>query len=422
MIKSNSSSVDPCGGGTTSECVTWQGEDITCLGIEKGQTLSVSIKKVADEVCDLMDQLDLNDLDLKCLFSLCVDCPEPIRTLKVVLELLINKICSLEDIINNLDISGETGTDPIINLASCFQYTDADGDLITELPHTLYTKRIANQVCQILLRVSSLEDDVSDLQDITTSLQEQIDALELNIPDVSSDCLFVGTKSIDDAWDLLDQAFCQLRTGVGLTTDINIAISRQCAELNDEFAAAPGWKASPANLAESINNLWIAFCATKATTDGCCAVSCSDISLGFSASFNGDNTEITLKFTFGAGTSIPDAFTDGGSTGTITDVDGNVESFNLTIENNAEIVVPVSSLNVNEDVVIEINAILEAEGLTCQKCLSKTLKSSACGFCEITAEGEEGSSAVIIYEDDGLAAVVEISTTSTSTTTTTTTL
>lgn len=421
MIKANSSTTNPCGGGTTSECVTWEGGEIECLGIENGDTLSVTVKTLAEEICALQEELDLSDLDLKCVFDLCVSCPEPEKTLQTVLELIINKICSIQEIIDNLDLSSSSGTDPVLTLASCFQYTDVDGDLIIELPHTNYTKRIANQVCAILLDIASLQDDVGDLQNIVNDLQTQIDALELNIPDVTSDCLFVGTKSIDEAWDVLDQAFCQLRTSVGLPTAVNLAISKQCEDLNDEFGSEPGWNMSPANLAQSISNLWIAFCAVRATQEICCEVTCEDVELGFSASLNEDNTAVTLKFTFGAGTNIPTGFTDQGSTGTITDVDGNVESFNLTIENNAEIDVPISGLNVNDSLVIEINAVIGTEGLTCQKCLSKTVRSSNCGFCEITATGTEGSSAVIVYEDDAVAAIVEISTTTTTTSTSTTT-
>lgn len=427
MIKVSSSSLDPCGGGTTSNCVEWQGENIECLGIEKGEYISETIKKVADEVCELMNTLDLSDLDLKCVFDLCTSCPEPEKTLKAVLELLINKICSLEEIIDNLEVSGSTGTDPVINLASCFQFTDVDGDLVVELPHSAYTKRIANQVCQILLNVSSLQDDVQDLQNTVNDLQTQINNLETQIPDVSSDCLFVGVKSIEDAWDLLDQAFCQHRTAVGLTTDINLAIAQQCEGLNTDFGSTPGWSVSPANLANSLRNLWIAFCSLRDQVLPCCAITCEDVSVGFSAVFNQAGDGIILRFTSGNGTSIPSGMEDLGSTGTITDIDGNVQNFNITIENGLEEEILLSGLNLNGDLIVEVTAIIGNDSLNCQKCLTRTVKSALCNYCEITASGEEGSSAVIVYKSSGTASTIEVSTTTTttstsSTTTTTTTL
>lgn len=419
MIKSNSSSTSPCGNSTTSECVTWEGENIECLGIEKGQLISVVVKNLALEICELKDTLDLSDLDLKCLFELCSGCPEPEKTLTFVLELIINKICSLEEIINNLEISNTTGSDPVLNLASCFQFTDAEGDLITELPHSAYTKRIATRVCQLILDVTSLQDEVGDLQTTVSGLQDQINNLELNIPDVASDCLFVGTKSIDDAWDTLDQAFCQLRTSLGLVTDVNTAISRQCLDLNVEYGATPGFIANPENLADSVNNIWIVLCAIRNTVSTCCALKCEDIEIGFSATLDAAAAEVTLKFTFGAGTSIPAGVTDAGSTGTITDINGAVESFNLVIDNNAEIVVPVTGLDVNNSLIIEITAIMSDGTLTCQQCLKKTVTSAACGYCEICAEGEEGSSILIVYESGGSTASAIFETTTSTTTTTT---
>lgn len=421
MIKTNSSTSSPCGTTTTSECVIWQGGDIACLGIKNGDTLSVSIAALATEICNLIEELDLDDLDLKCIFSICVDCPVPRKTLKTVLGLIINKICSLEEIINALQLAGTTDVDPVITLASCFQYTDADGDLIVELPHSSYTKRIALKVCQLLLDVSSMQDDISDLQVQVNDLQTQINNLDLTIPDVSSDCLFVGTKSIEDAWELMDMAFCQLRDALGMPTDLNNAISQQCDSMNAEFGASPGWTVSPENLAQSVANLWIAFCAYRTTVASCCAADCADVLLGFSTSFNEDNTEITLLFTSGAGTNIPAGFTDGGSSGTITDIDGNVESFNLTIENNAEIVIPISSLNLTGDLEISINAIMTTGTLTCQKCLLKTIKKPSCNYCEICATGDAGASIVVVYKTESSTSATVFDTTTTTSTTTTTT-
>jgi len=422
VIKTSSSSTNPCGNGTTSECVEWQGDDLECLGIEKGQTISEVNKLIADEVCALKESLDLSDIDLKCIFDLCISCPEPEKTLRTVLELLINKVCSLQDIIDNLNVSTSTSSDPVILMASCFQFTDVDGDLITELPHSSYTKRIAAQVCSILLDVASLQDDVTELQNNLNDLQVQVDAIETNIPDVTSDCLFVGTQSIEDAWDVMDQAFCQFRTAVGLPTDVNLAIGRQCSDLNTDFAATPGWQLSVANLAQSVGNLWIAFCDLRAQVLPCCAVTCADVSVGFSAVYNEAGDGLILTFSFGNGTSIPTGMEDLGSTGTITDVDGNVQDFNITIENGLVEEIILSGVNTTGALVVDITAVIGNDSLSCQKCLSKTVSKATCAFCEICAEGEdEDASVVIIYQSSSSGIVVENSSTTTSTSTTTTT-
>lgn len=423
MIKSSSSSTNPCGTDTTSNCVTWEGDDISCLGIEKGQTLSVSVKAIADEVCSLMDTLDLSDIDLKCIFDLCVSCPEPVKTLKTVLELLINKVCDINDAVNAITTATGAGTDPILTLASCFQYTDVDGDLVIELPESQYVKVIANKICTVLLDLSSLQDTVDDLSNSVNDLQAQVNALSTDIPDVTSDCLYSGSKSIDDAWDLLDQAFCQLRTAVGLPTDINIAIGRQCTGLSTELAGSDGWQTSPSNLAQSVNNLWIAFCDLRGRVvtieDTCCAVSCKDVLIGFTVTLSDDRTTATVRFTAGAGTDIPSGFSDEGSTMTVTDQSGNTMDFSVTVANNGEETLTLTGLNVDDDYDFSLNAIVGNGSLTCEKCVSRKVTfASTCSYCEICVTGSSGT-VTIVYSDSTqfVSTPFEPSTTTTTTTT-----
>ncbi len=402
MIKSNSSTPLPCGNSTTSNCVTWQGDNLTCLGIEKGQTLSESIKLVADEVCTLKDTLDLSDLDLKCIFDICISCPEPEKTLSTVLELLINKVCTLQEALEALDPSSSGIEDPIVRMAACFQFTDADGDSIYELPHSQYTKRIANEVCDIRLRVSSLEDDITSLIGRVDELEEQVNAIENNTPDVSSDCLFTGTKPMEDAFELIDQAFCQLRTAVGLPTDINLAIAQQCDDLNAEFSAAPGWKLNPVNLAQAISNLSIAFCSLRdrvaSIESTCCAVSCEDVKVGFSAAINAIGDGVTIRFNGVNGNDIPTGFSDIGSVLTITDNTGNAEQFNVTVENGGEEELIVTGIDLSDGPIsLHLEAKLGNGTIVCQKCVEKTLTSGGCAYCEITVTGT--GQLVIVYED-----------------------
>lgn len=430
MIKSSSSGSSSCGSNPPSNCVIWNGGDIECLGITNGDTLSVTIATLAEEICDLKDQLDLSDLDLKCVFELCITCRQPVKTLQTVLELIINKICSLEEIINSLELSGSTGDDPILNMANCFHYTDADGDLITELPHTSYTKRIAIKVCQILLDISSMQDDISDLQDTVDDLQTQINNLDLELDDVTSDCLFTGSKSIEDAWDILDQAFCQFRTAIGLPTDINIAISRQCEDLNAELGSEPGWQTSPANLAQSVSNIWIALCDIRdrlAANEECCAATCADVEIGFTITLNEARDEATIRFTSGAGTAIPTGFEDEGSTMTVTDESGNSLDFNVTVENNGEEILTLTGLDAGDVYTFDLNAVVGNGSLTCQKCVSKkSIVSTLCNYCEISVTGSGSDSVTVIYDDPNSSEsvtnpTITTTTTTTSSTTTTTT-
>jgi len=398
----NTSKKSNCGNPTTTECVTWQGENIPCLGIERGQFISESVKLVADEVCILKSTLDLTDLDLKCVFDLCLSCPDPEKTLKVVLQLIINKICTINQAIANLSVSTSTNSDPLVRLASCFQYTNDNGDLVIELAHSDYTRRIANAVCTILLDISTLQNDIDDLRDRVLAVETRVNNFDSSLPDVDSSCLFVGVRPVNEAYSLLDQAFCQLRGATGNTTDINRAVSQQCSDLNAEFAATPGWSLNPVNLAQTIQNMWIVMCKrsaeVKSIQDTCCAITCDDVKIGFVVLLNTERNEATIRFTSGAGTQLPAGFADAGSVMTITDKSGNSVDFNVPISNNGEEVIDLTGLNTADQYSFDLDAKVSNGALTCQKCISRTATvQDTCTFCEITNIGTTGQ-IVIVYE------------------------
>ena len=193
--------------------------------------------------------------------------------------------------------------------------------------------------------------------------------------------------------------------------------------MNAEFGLLPGWIAVPGNWAENYNNLLIAFgnvWTRLQAVEECCAATCEDIELGFTAVYNEDADGVIISFTFGAGTSIPAGFTDQGSSGTITDIDGNSVDFNITIANNASEEVLITGLNTTGPLDINITAILGREGLTCQKCVTRKVNRAQCDYCQICNNGPSGQ-VVIVYEDNsGPQAFHSFDPTTSSTTTTTT--
>ena len=50
----------------SSNCVIWQGPDIPCIKLCTGDTVSDVIHKLAIELCNIMDLLDVNGYDLSC--------------------------------------------------------------------------------------------------------------------------------------------------------------------------------------------------------------------------------------------------------------------------------------------------------------------------------------------------------------------
>lgn len=412
---------------TPTSCSKWNGGEIKFLGICDGDDLNNVVIEIVDKIEEIVGE-DLSSFDIDSILTICNQtAPLEVNLLSILNVLKNNDIC-LKDFIDTLNerieqISATQGVN--VNL-KCFADFDNLGNALS-LTRDGFDQLLVDTACNHKQRIESLESG-------QVSLQNQIDNIDLT-PDVDepvvATCVNPGVLAISTQIQNTSTAHCDLETATGDAADINSALSQTPLTDGATYGLIPGWIAVPASWAENYNNLLLKVAnmdtRLKFLEDNCCAASCKDIELGFTAIFNEDNDGVIIKFTSGAGTDIPAGFTDSGSTITITDIDGNtsegvidiVENFN----DNLEYELSVSGLNLTGDLSVDITAKIGNEAITCEKCLHKLVKSTNCGFCTISATGGDGSSAVIVYEDgSGSVAVVTVTPpTTTSTTTTTTT-
>ena len=84
----------------SSNCTVWEGPNIQCINLCKGDTVTDVVYKLALLICDLKSQLDLTDVDLTCLVQNCQLCNEPDSEIKVetvtdnVLKNIIKEVLS----------------------------------------------------------------------------------------------------------------------------------------------------------------------------------------------------------------------------------------------------------------------------------------------------------------------------------------
>lgn len=410
---------------TPSSCVTWNGGDIKYLGICDGDSLNDIIVEIVSKLQEIAGE-DLSQFDIDSLTEICNQkAPNEVTLLSILNLIKANQIC-LKDFIDTLSeqlASLLSNTGVTINL-KCYADFDNLGNALSITREQL-DQLVIDNLCNHKDRIETLEGKV-------VSLQSQIDNIDIN-PAVDepefATCIDAAIKPTSGQTVSIANALCDLRDATGDETDITSALGSTPADMNAEFGLLPGWIVNPQNWAENYNNLLIAFGnvwqRVKTIEMTCCALSCEDIKLGFSAVYNEDGDGIIISFTYGAGTVIPAGFTDGGSYGTITDIDGNVVDFNITIGNNSQEEVIIAGLNTTGELTISITAILGTGSLTCQKCLSKKVNKASCNYCEICATGAEGSSVVIVYESSKTSSIIEnaaaLSTTTTTSSTTTTT-
>lgn len=76
----------------SSNCIVWQGPELECIGLCKGDTVTDVIYKLATELCNLIESLAVENYDITCLDS--TSCPP--ETFQELIKLIISYICNIE--------------------------------------------------------------------------------------------------------------------------------------------------------------------------------------------------------------------------------------------------------------------------------------------------------------------------------------
>lgn len=396
MKATRSNTADQGCAPVSSNCVIWQGPSLSCINLCNGDSVSDVVYKLAVELCNLQAELDLSDLDLSCLVEACQNCPEPEKTLSAVLGLLIDKVCTIEELLGNSG-GGSSYLEPVLTLPSCLQYSNAQGQTITNLQHSDYTLTLATKICQINTTVNNHTSIVNNHETRIGLLEN---AAETNLPTVTPNCILPAVPTqMNIVLDELENQYCQLRGVLGTNAAITTALAQQCNALGaanklsgpGTMATIPGWKTTVTTFADSFQNLWLTICDMRSAivngSIGGGSGTCADFILGFTASANSDRSVVTLFFN-GGNTVIPAGYDDciaQGSKVTIQDSNGTKYTsyvvLNTAISNNSGVAFTVTGAGLNTalNYTVTVEGCVSNGSSTCSKTASKEL-SVACGI------------------------------------------
>ena len=269
----------------SSSCVIWQGPDIPCIDLCKGDSVTDVVYKLATLLCEMTTGvIDISSLDFKCIIDEGV--AEP-RTLVAALQAIIDKQCYFED---NCCSATEGGRPAPISLPACLYYTEG-GDEITALLPEEYSQYLAQKICDVITEITSIKTNIANLQSRVTNLETNLSGGGTGATiSVTTQCASGDTPGavlpIGQAFTAFESKFCQLTTLLGTNAALSTAISKECAGLdsapqlsNDaaQMSAIPGWVATPTTLSETIVNMWLTICDMRSaiesvisgTTTGC---------------------------------------------------------------------------------------------------------------------------------------------------------
>lgn len=274
ISSNNEESIKPT---NSSNLIKWEGPDIPCINLCAGDSITEVIYKLATKLCEITEgTIDLSSLDFKCLV---IDGSTAPGDLNSTLQLIINKVCLLS---LNSGISQSTGPNDevMIPLPECLQYDDG-GDTITELPINDFVELLAEQICTILLDITSINNSLSSLNVRVTELENNPYTPTPTV--VTTQCLsFTDTEGesleITEAFHNFEEKVCEYVEVLGSTTNLSNAIDDQCDISEDPQLSDPelnmsdieGWVSEPTTIADTLTNLWLTVCDMRNKVISCC--------------------------------------------------------------------------------------------------------------------------------------------------------
>lgn len=259
----------PCN-PVSSNCVVWQGPTLECIDLCKGDTVSDVVAALATELCKILDQTNVTDYDLSCLGI--TSCGP--TDFKGLIELLIEKICELQDIPAPSETVSGSCPDCVVTVASCFV---EDGATTMQLLD--YVQMIASKVCTLIDEIGTLSTEVANLDIRVTALENQ-EGASFTLPSILVECTLDdgvivsgNAYKIDEVLNALVNddvyGYCALLGSTGLPADLLSAVATQCIDGADatltkgtSFASEylGTWVNSPTTVADAITNLWLVVC------------------------------------------------------------------------------------------------------------------------------------------------------------------
>lgn len=405
----------------SSNCVIWQGPDIPCMNLCKGDTVSDVLYKAATEICQILDILNVSAYDLSC-FNLVSCSPADFQEL---VQFLISRICNLEICTG---CAPGCGNEPIpivpqptngcpdceVTIATCFQYVNGLGDTVTAMQIVDYVTAIGNRVCSLIAASTITNATVDASASRIGILETQVTQIINNptpLPNLNPVCVLSpipGGYSLDLVLAALEEQFCLLRDATGNVTDIQVNIIKQCAGLNDasrlagsgSMSSIPGWTSSVGTMAASMGNIWLTICDMRTAIlniqANCCPGGCDGIVLALSS-----NLVTNILTLFITGDPIPAGFVQctGTTIVTVKDSAGGTYTFtfNLPTYLNSYSGLPIdldlTPVNKLLPITVDIDTCFTnpSTGTTCSSCLTSNLSGSiTCPPLTVTAiSGEE---------------------------------
>ena len=264
MIPNKSNTTNGCD-NTSSNCVVWQGPDLTCVDVCHGDTISDIVAKLCETLANTTTSSPGINIDT--INQLCIESGYGrANTIQELIQNIITELC--KD-----DSSGIDASKTQIPLPKCLQYRDDQGNDVVSLPlydadsGDSYAVYLANKVCQNISTINQIQNDLNALDGRVSSLESK-ESANTYVPPLGMLQYVQPTRtpmSLERMITLTEEAYGETRRALGSKQDMNKSIGfaqNNLASLdklngNGTYSSQPGWITSPQNVAQSFQNLWL---------------------------------------------------------------------------------------------------------------------------------------------------------------------
>lgn len=280
-----------------------------------------------------------------------------------------------------------------------------NGTVVNDTPKTGYISRIGAVVSDQIDLYNQVVATLNTYGQNISTLQQQVAALELSgttIPIVNGHCFTGNANSpITTVVDLMATSVCDYNTVLGTTSALMQAILAEGAStLNvlsafsqaSAMAGLSGWISVPATIADSVNNIWLAYRDSRtgiANAISQLTPSCSQAVINFFTRFSpGSGTTAGIGIYFSGYSFIPTAYTDNGSTISITDGVGGIYNTGVDIVARSQpgadrlfVGISGTSLAPATSYTVTLNSKIKSSYNTCTTTVIHTTTETSCGDC-----------------------------------------
>ena len=273
----------------SSNCVIWQGPDIPCIKLCRGDTISDVIHKLAIELCNIMDLLDVNGYDLSC-FDLASCKPQNIQEL---IQFLIERICALEAVdaaaaatpTTTGSAARSTSADTLVTVAPCFVVGTTTVMTIVE-----YAQAMGTRICGIIDQITIINFQIDSLNTRVATLEGTLVVfpptpsivINCNIGTLISGNAYTIDSVLDQLINSVTNGYCAYTSVLGTPSNITSSFTPGCV-FGAPITTDPNWTVVPTDLSETLTNIWIAICSIYSSITPLTTQDSSTINLDFTA-------------------------------------------------------------------------------------------------------------------------------------------